>query len=103
MWARKPKPFQWITAFLELVWYARASPRGYPYKEPEACGLLVLVLSSLARHKMASEETQAETPPSPPDRVRQRIGTMDKKWKDQIKKDKTIYKNLSEFVEKRRK
>ena len=47
---------------------------------------------------MASEERSPQ-----PDRIRQRIGTMDKKWKDQIKKDKTIYKNLSEFVEKRRK
>ena len=51
----------------------------------------------------SSGEEAQETPPSKPERIRQRTVTMDKRWKDQIKKDKTIYKNLSEFVEKRRK
>ena len=55
---------------------------------------------------MASQLSDADDaqPPdaSPADTLRQRTGTMGKKWKDQVKKDKTIYKNLAEFVQKRK-
>lgn len=63
------------------------------------------VSSSTSDETQETKEASQEAPPSlPAERSpRQRIGTMDKKWKDQIKKDKTIYKHLSEFVEKRRK